>query len=143
MKKIFFILSISFLFLSCSSTEDNNSSSNLDPLIGRWWFRFSNYNNDCDVKPGSGTHTNSSERYFIAKENGIYAFTSGDVSDAAIDQTGVWTKVTDPDEEGYAIYNFKSNYGNNNDVMIKFYDNNRKILNNISLCNWNEYHKVE
>lgn len=112
MKKIFFILSISFLFLSCSSTEDNNSSSNLDPLIGRWWFRFSNYNNDCDVKPGSGTHTNSSERYFIAKENGIYAFTSGDVSDAAIDQTGVWTKVTDPDKEGNAIYNFKSNGGN-------------------------------
>ena len=29
----------------------------------------------------------------------------GDVGDAASDQTGVWTKVTDPDEEGYAIYN--------------------------------------
>ena len=143
MKKILFILSFSFLFLSCSKTEDNSSSSNQDPLIGRWWFRFSNYRNDCDVQPGSGTHTNSSELYFVVKENGIYASTSGDVGDAAIDQTGVWTKVTDPDEEGYAIYNFKSNYGGNNDVMIKFYDNNRKILKNISGCNWDEYHKID
>ena len=75
--------------------------------------------------------------------NGIYDSTRGDVGDAASDQTGVWTKVTDPDEEGYAIYNLKSNYGANNVVMINFYNNIRKILNKVSGCNRNEYHKVE